>query len=120
MSDLATLQREMAQGLLSGRFDAVRGQVLAGPIAADEALGLHRNTVLCALTNALRLTFPTVDALVGEAFFDQAARSFIDQQPPAQAWLTGYGAAFPEFLDRYPLAAGLPYLADVARLDAAV
>ena len=120
MSDLMALQTRMAQGLLDGGFDGLAAHVLAGPIGADEALGLHRNTILYALSNALRLTFPTVDALVGEAFFDQAALAFVAARPPSRACLTGYGAGFPCFLERYEPAADLPYLGDVARLDAAV
>jgi hypothetical protein len=120
MSDLATLQQDMAAGLLTGRYGAFQAQVLIGPVSAAEALGLHRNTVLHALTNALRLTFPTVDALVGDAFFDQAALAFVEERPPARACLTGYGSGFADFLARYDFAADLPYLPDVARLDFAV
>ena len=120
MLDLMTLQSAMAQALLDGDFAGLEPHVRPGPVSAAEALGLHRNTVLYALSNALRLTFPTVDALVGEAFFDQAALAFVAEQPPARACLTGYGANFADFLDRYAPAADLPYLADVARLDALV
>ena len=120
MSDLAALQGRMAAALLHGRFDGLDAVILAGPVAPAEALGLHRNTVLHALVNALRLTFPTVNALVGEAFFDQAALAFVAANPPSRACLTGYGADFPAFVQTDPLCASLPYLADVARLDAAV
>ncbi len=120
MLDLGSLQKQMAAALLDGRFDVLEGQVMAGPVGAAEAFGLHRNTVRYALTNALRLTFPTVDSLVGEAFFDQAALAFVAEHPPTRACLTGYGRDFPDFLACYPLAAGLPYLADVGRLDFAV
>ena len=120
MPDLATLQGDMAQGLLSGRYGALEAQVLIGPVSAAEALGLHRNTVLYGLTNALRLGFPTVDALVGEDFFDQAALAYIEEAPPAHACLDLYGEGFADFLAAYAFAADLPYLADVARLDRAV
>src|SRR6202000_1958685 len=77
-------------------------------------------TALHGLVNALRLSCPTVDALVGEAFFDQAAQAFVQDHPPASAWLTGYGASFADFLDAYEPARDLPYLADVARFDFAI
>jgi hypothetical protein len=120
MPDLISLQTRMADALLHGRFAALGDQIVAGPVAAQEALGLHRNTVLCALSNALRLTFPTAEALVGEAFFDQAALAFVAVHPPARACLTGYGADFPAFLETYAPATDIPYLVDVARLDAVV
>lgn len=120
MPDLAQLQSQWAQGLLAGRTGPLEADILIGPVTAAEALSVHRNTALGGLVNALRLTCPTVDALVGEAFFDQAALAFIEDAPPAGAWLTGYGAGFADFLGAYAFAADLPYLADVARLDAAI
>jgi hypothetical protein len=120
MADLAALQAGMAGALLAGRFDRIEAHVEPGPIPAEEALGVHRGTALGGLVNALRISHPTVLALVGEDFFDQAARSFIDNAPPSSAWLTGYGEGFAGFLAAYDLAQALPYLADVARFDFAV
>lgn len=120
MPDLAQLQSSMAQALWHGDFGDLDAHMASGPITAAEALGLHRNTALHGLVNALRLTYPTVDALVGEDFFDQAALVFIKRHPPATPWLTGYGSAFADFLAAYPPALDLPYLPDCARLDAAI
>lgn len=120
MSDLADLQGAMAQGLLTGRYGPLERQILAGPVLPSEALAIHRNTALHGLVNALRLSCPTVDALVGQAFFDQAALAFAEENPPATAWLTGYGSGFADFLDAFAFAADLPYLGDVARLDFAI
>ena len=120
MPDLFALQGAMAQGLLTGRWAGLEDQILAGPVLACEALSIHRNTALHGLVNALRLSCPTVDALVGEAFFDQAALAFIEEHPPSSVWLTGYGGGFADFLQAYAFAADLPYLGDVARLDFAI
>jgi len=116
---LAELQRRMAGAILSGDDDAMP-PLAPGPIPAAAAIDVHRGTVMGALVNALRLTFPTVDELVGQAFFDQMAAAFVAVQPPRLARLSAYGALFPDFIEAYPLAATLPYLADVARLDLAV
>ena len=120
MSDLAAQQGAMAQGLLTGRYGPLESQVLAGLIAPSEALAIHRNTALHGLVNALRISFPTIDALVGEAFFDQAALAFVEEHPPSGVWLAAYGRGFVDFLGAYEFAADLPYLADVARLDFAI
>lgn len=120
MPDLLNLQTRMAEALLTGRFDAVSGAIEPGLLPADQALSVHRNTALHGLINALRLSHPTVDALVGEDFFDQAARAFIAAKPPASVWLTGYGEGFADFLEAYEPVRELPYLADVARFDFAV
>jgi len=120
MAELAALQAEMAQALLAGRFQAVEPRLQPGLIRAGEALSVHRDTALGGLVNALSLSFPTVLALVGEDFFDQAALAYVEQSPPSSAWLTGYGAGFADFLATYEFAEDLPYLADVARFDFAV
>lgn len=118
MRPLADVQQAFAQAVFSGADVDLAFE--AGPIAPEEALRVHRNTVMGALVGALRLTYPTVDRLVGEAFFDQAAVAFAEGQPPSSARLATYGEGFAEFLQSYAPASGLPYLADVARLDTAI
>ena len=120
MPDLAALQARMARALLSGRFDDIVRHMTPGPVPAADALSVHRGTAVGGLVNALRLSHPTVLALVGEDFFDQAARAFVQSAPPASASLTSYGEGFAIFLEAYDLAKGLPYLADVARFDFAL
>jgi hypothetical protein len=117
MPPLAELQRRMAVALLRGDgWDA--GTPLARP--ADAAFDVHRDTVLGVLSNALRLTFPTIGKLVGERFFNQAGHAYVGARPPRRARLCDYGETFPEFLADYAPAEGLTYLADVARLDLAI
>jgi hypothetical protein len=107
-------------GAILGGGHADMPALASSLIPASAAFTVHRDTVLGGLANALRLTFPTVDALVGEAFFDQTASAFVAEQPPRRANLSAYGEGFPAFIDGYPHAAALAYLADVARLDLAV
>jgi hypothetical protein len=115
MPALREFQRGVAAAILSGNTaDA------ASLVNAPDRLEIHRNTMLTALAGALALTYPAVEALVGPEFFAQAARAFIQADPPRMALLSGYGAAFPAFLAGYQPAGGLPYLPDVARLEWAV
>jgi hypothetical protein len=85
-----------------------------------ERLDLYRNTFVLTLTRALRLSFPAVAKLVGDAFFESVAQLFIAGHPPHAAWLDRYGGAFPEFLRGFAPAASVPYLGDVAELEWAV
>jgi len=119
VSPLAELQRRMAGAILGGELDAMPA-LAPSPIPVGDAFAVHRDTVLGGLTGALRLTFPTVAALVGEAFFDQMASAFVAAQPPHRANLSAYGEGLPAFIGTYPHAASLAYLGDVARLDLAV
>jgi hypothetical protein len=47
------------------------------------------------------------------------ARLFVTANPPRSPVLHHYGDVFPEFIEAFPPAADLTYLADVARLEAA-
>ena len=89
-------------------------------LPAERRLAVYRNTFDGSLTRALRLSFPAIHRLVGAEFFEAATQSFVHEQPPHSAWLDEYGAGFAESLARFPPAASLAYLRDVARLEWAV
>jgi len=108
MPPLRELQREFASALLSGE---------APSFASMDRFEVYRTNREAALINALRLTYPAVSALVGEAFFTAVAREFAQQHPPASALLTLYGANFPDHLAAHPQLTDLPYLPEVARLE---
>jgi hypothetical protein len=121
MLSLAEFQHTMAEDLLDGGTRTVQMQMQQkGSVPATEALRVHQNTVLWALANALRLTFWTVERLVGERRFDLAAVAYARAYPPRSADLSTYGKKFPSFLGTYAPIQELPYLADVARFDLAV
>ncbi len=118
MPTLREVQASFAQGLLTGDPDAVLPFLAdGGAIPPANRLNIYRNTYSGALVGALRITFPAVDRLVGETFFDGAAREFIKGHVPEVANLNAYGANFPEFLAGFAPAAALAYLPDVARLE---
>lgn len=117
---LLEIQRAMRRSLVEGDDSAVSTYVAAGALSAVERLAVYRNTFASVLTNALRLSYPAIHRLVGAEFFEGAARVFIEERPPHSACLDDYGADFAEFLARFPPAASLAYLPDVARLEWAV
>src|SRR5258706_7278728 len=113
-------QRSISAAILSRESDEAVHFIVGEGIAASERLNIYRNTFLASLTSALRISFPAVHRLVGAEFFDGAAQCFIEAEPPQSANLYLYGAGFAHFLARFPPAASLAYLADVARLEWAV
>ena len=91
--------------------------VVGDTISAAARLRIHRHHVRQSLVGALASTFPTVQAIVGEAFFRTLAEGFVPRELPGQPVLAEYGAGFPAFVSAYGPAAALPYLADMAQLD---
>lgn len=78
---------------------------------------VYRNNVIVSLIDALADSFAVTRELVGEEFFRAMARRYASAHPPQSPLLAFYGADFPAFIAAFPPAAGLPYLADVARLE---
>ena len=78
---------------------------------------VYRNNVVVSLVDALEDTFAVTQELVGEAFFRAMARVFALSEPPRSRLMAFYGEDFPDFIAGFPAAAGVPYLADVARLE---
>lgn len=84
---------------------------------AAQRFGVYRNNVTVSLIEALADTFPVVQQLVGQAFFHAMAGEFVRRSPPVSPVLAWYGDTFADFVATFPPAAGVPYLADVARLE---
>jgi hypothetical protein len=78
---------------------------------------VYRRGVAENQRGALAAAFPVVQRLVGEAFFREAASRYARACPSRSGDLHEFGAGMARFLETYPYAAGLPYLADVARLE---
>src|SRR6266700_3390037 len=112
---LLEVQTALRKSLVD-RDDEAAAKMLAAHVPADR-LDIYRNTFMTGVTKALRLSFPAVHRLVGDDFFAAAAGRFIAGDPPGAAYLDQYGA---QFLQQFPAAAALTYLADVARLEWAV
>lgn len=120
MPSLHEVQHAIRKSLVE-RDDAMAASwIVADELAPERRLSLYRNTFASNLANALRLSFPAVQRLVGAEFFEGAAQIFAHERPPRSAYLDEYGAEFPDFLARFASAASLAYLPDVARLEWAV
>lgn len=107
MSALARL----LQAFLTAVLDPAAGDAL------DPGYATYRRTILATWRGALAGQFPVVERLVGPAFFSEAALRYARAHPSSSGNLHDFGLRFPAFLADYPHAAGLPYLADVARLE---
>ena len=116
---LAEVQAEFAAALRDPLLAAPAN--LVGPDAehSPRRFAVYRNNVIVGLTKSLASSFPAVQRIVGEDFFEAMARSYVAAEPPRSPLLMDYGASFADFVARFEPAASLPYLADVARIERA-
>jgi hypothetical protein len=116
---LSSFEQSFAQGLLEP------GQPVPQCLAAHDAqsatrrFAVYRNNVVAGLVKAIEARFPAVEKIVGEDFFVAMARIFVVERPPRSPLLATYGDEFADFISTFEPARKLPYLADVARLEAA-
>ena len=117
MAPLADRQREFAFALLDPARPTPRGIVGPDGDPSPRRFSVYRNNVVVGLTEILKDTFPAVRRLVGSEFFDAMAGIYVRADPPRSPILLEYGGGFPAFIETFRPAAGLPYLADVARIE---
>lgn len=88
-----------------------------GAVPSRRRFNVYRNNVAVSLREALEAAFPVVREIVGEEFFAAMAQAHVARTLPASPLLIEYGSGFADFIEGFEPAAGLPYLADVARLE---
>jgi hypothetical protein len=116
---LASFETSFADALLNPNRPIPRGIIAHNAAVPARRFGVYRNNVVSGLVKALKSRFPVVEKIVGEEFFAAMARVFVMAQPPRSPLLAAYGDDFPAFVAAFEPARELPYLADVARLEAA-
>lgn len=114
---------------MSAAHDALAGW-LCSPEAATAALpdalaaverarlSVHRNTFIATLVEALVASFPICAALVGGDCLRAGARAFVLADPPRSPVVAEYADRFPAFVAAWPPLAEMPFVADVARVEA--
>lgn len=120
MMALRTLQKRFSLSLLDRTRGIPPGLRASGRDRGERRFNVYRNNVFVSLTEALVARFPVCHALVGDEFFRAMARVFIELSPPRSPLLMTYGDDFGSFVDTFPPARPVPYLGDVARLEAAL
>jgi hypothetical protein len=119
MLPLAERQRDFAAGLLDAARPMPQGLVGPDGEPSPKRFAVYRNNVVAGLTEALKDAFPAVHRILGPEFFQAMARAYAVIELPTSPILLDYGASFPDFIGKFEPAAGLPYLADVARIERA-
>lgn len=116
----AAMQAAFAAAILDPALAMPAGLTTARGIPDAQRFAVYRNNVAVGLRKALAARFPLVERLVGDEFFALMARAYIASSKPASPLLFAYGDSLPEFIEGFAPAAAVPYLAGVARIEAAV
>lgn len=118
MIAFASHHREFAAALQVPALSVPLGLRVGGEREAERRFAVHRNNFVVSLIDALAESFPVTQALVGPEFFRAMARERVLADPPRSPVLTDYALDFPDFIAGFVPAAVVPYLADVARIEA--
>lgn len=117
---MSVSQSDFTSAIFDAGKDTPEGLCNPQGTPADKRFSVYRNNVAVSLTEALEVTFPTIQKLVGEGFFKAMAAVFLRQSPPTSPMLMLYGAEFPEFLQGFEPVAHLGYLPDLAQIELAL
>jgi len=112
---LRTLWRQAGAQALNGWL-----RPLNTALPAQRGVSAYRANAGATIERALASSFPTVCALVGEESFGGLARAYWHAHPPLRGDLALAGEQLPEFIAASASLADVPYLSEVARLDAAI
>jgi hypothetical protein len=115
----AAVQSDIARALLDPEQAVPEALTARTARHPEKRFAVYRNNVVVSLVNALRTKFPATERIVGDEFFAAMARIFVAAHPPRSKILHTYGDDFGDFIAAFQPAAELPYLADIARLEAA-
>lgn len=119
MPQLSDRQHEFGLALLDARRPVPEGLVGPDGLPSPRRFAVYRNNVVAGLIGALSDAFPVVQRIVGDEFFRAMTAFYVTREPPTSPILLTYGAGFADFLEVFPPAKSLPYLADVARIERA-
>lgn len=87
---------------------------------AGRRFAVYRNNVASSLTEALEISFPVIQKLIGAQNFKALSGVFLRQHPPKVPMLSQYGDEMPGFLEGFKPLQNIGYLPDVARLEQAI
>ena len=117
MKDLASLQRAFQRHIYQPG-QAMERAVHATPAAnAARRLGIYAHAYGSRLVGALRVDYPALGALLGEAGFDRMVRGFIAAHPSRHSNLRWYGGDLAWYLSRSAHGRRRPMLRELARFE---
>lgn len=87
--------------------------------SSPERLNIYYNNTLLNLTDILARTYPVLQKIVGNRFFETISRKYIETYTQSTGNRHKYGAMLNKFLSSYQPVAEWPYLSDIAAVECA-
>jgi hypothetical protein len=116
MPTLLEVQRGFLEAVL-GRLADAAPLIAGAPADAEARVGVYANNAATNFLDGLRLTYPAVRRLTGDAYFDQAAHAYRSGHPSRSGDLQWAGREFAQFLAQRHADDAYRYLGEVARLE---
>jgi hypothetical protein len=116
MPTLLEVQRGFLDAVL-GRCADAAPLITGQPADAEARIRVYANNAATNFLDSLRLTYPAVRRLTGDAYFDQAVHAYRSGHPSRSGDLQWAGREFPQFLAERHADDAYRYLGEVARLD---
>lgn len=100
------------QALMSAIFSSHKSSKID-----EKGLTVYKRNLQANATRALRITFPTVEKLIGESLFSQCVEILLLCDPPKLGDWGLWGGGFANVLSQLPALDDYPYVEDIAILD---
>lgn len=117
MMTLAQLQQRFATAVVGRDAVALDGLLAGDPAQAAARTAVYSNNHHLGLREALAAIYPVVARLLGAECFELLARDYVGRHAKPSGNVLDYGEHFADLVGATEALAGLPYLADVARLE---
>ncbi len=116
MPELHKIQSALLHDIYTGKqtssiyLDKIR-------VSLPERLNIYYNNTLLGLTDILAGTYPVLQKIVGNGFFETISRDYIETHAQSTGNRHKYGAMLNKFLSSYQPVEEWPYLPDIAAIE---
>ena len=117
MISLRDTQRAFCSAMFSGDASWMTQLVLADGVPVEQRMQIYANSNRLGFLAAMQSTFPVIEKLAGDAWFEQRVRRYQLQFPSRCGDLQYVGSRFAEFLRAELAGTDFEYFVDVARLE---
>jgi hypothetical protein len=109
--------RQVADQERPAELDSLPSLLEKSHFSPEQLINIYRNNFVISLRELLEQLFPVTQALVGNEYFTQTSRQFINDCPLKEPHLNHYGGKFVSFLDRLKALEHMPFVVQMANLE---